>query len=150
VLKPFVLFWSLLVLLYPSLGLDRATPMNSFNHKEEELRRREKELEERERAIRLQELEAEINQVPTAEMNQSQKSGGADPPLYETRKHQEPEGKLQRWQRKLVKIGTFLGIMVVVGATIWIAKWLAMAVMAGLIGWLGYKLFLEEDRSERK
>ena len=124
--------------------------MNSFNHKEEELRRREKELEERERAIRLQELEAEINQVPTAEMSQSQQAGGADPPLYETRKHQEPEGKLKQWQRKLINIGKFLGIVVVVVVTIRIAMWLAMAVMVGLIGWLGYKLFLEEDRSERK
>jgi hypothetical protein len=70
--------------------------MTSPETPDEALRRREKELEERELALRMRELEAEINQ----------------PPLSQTVKHQPPETKLQRWKKQLIRVGTFLGVVV--------------------------------------
>lgn len=103
--------------------------MTSPNNKNRELQRREHDLIQRERELRLRELEAEINQ----------------PPLYETVKHEQPEGKLQRWGRKLVMFGKFLAFVVGTVLVIRISTAIAMIMIIGVIGFIGYKLFLEGD-----
>jgi ferric-dicitrate binding protein FerR (iron transport regulator) len=107
--------------------------MNSQDDNENELQRKERELQERENALRLRELEAEINQ----------------PPLYETAKHQEPEGSVKRRFGQLVNVAKFLAIVVAVVVTIKVGLTLAYVLMIGAIAWVAYKIFLESDRSKR-
>ncbi|MDY6938854.1 MAG: hypothetical protein SWY16_14420 [Cyanobacteriota bacterium] len=107
-----------------------ATP----EERERELERRERELREREQAIRLKELEEEL-------------STPEDTPYYTTQKHEPQEGKLKRWSRKLANIGKFLGIVVAVIVSLKIAAWLTSVIIVGGVGWVGYKLFLEDDRA---
>jgi hypothetical protein len=94
---------------------------------DEAFRRREKELEERELALRMRELESEINQ----------------PPLHPTSKHQPPETKLQRWKKQATRIALFVGIVVGVIAVIRIAAVLSSIVLVGAIAFVIYKLVLE-------
>lgn len=108
--------------------------MTTPEEKERELERRERELREREQAIRLKELEEELNKTD-------------DPPYYETQKHEPQEGKLKRWSKKLAKIGKFLGIVVAVIVSVKVAAWLTSVIIIGAIAWVGYKLFLEDDRA---
>ena len=126
--------------------------MNSHNDKDEEIRRREQDLEERERAIRLRELEAEIHQAAAEDIRNPSTPAG-EPPLYPTRKHEEPEGKLKRWRRKLANIAKFsaviLGTIVVISAGALIAKWIVTGLMVLAVGWFAYKFFLEEERPKR-
>ncbi|MEQ8962391.1 MAG: hypothetical protein RLP02_31440 [Coleofasciculus sp. C2-GNP5-27] len=103
--------------------------MTSPNNKDRELQRREHDLIQRERELRLRELEAEINQ----------------PPLYQTVKHEQPEGRLQRWKRKLVMIGKFIVFVVGTVVVVRLSFAIAMIMIAGVIGFIGYKLFLEGD-----
>lgn len=113
--------------------------MNSPNRKEEDLQRREKELQEREHALRLRELEAELyQQSPANEL-----------PISPTRKHREPEGKLNQRFRQVVTVAKFLGIVIAVVVAVRIATWLATAVMVGGIAWVAYKLFFEKDRPKK-
>lgn len=107
--------------------------MNSQDDKENKLRRRERELQAREQAIRLRELEAEINQ----------------PPLLQTVKHREPNSSLTPWYGKLVKVGKFLAVVVAVVIAIRVATSLATVIMVGAVAWVAYKIFLESDRSKR-
>ncbi|HEY9667692.1 MAG TPA: hypothetical protein V6C91_12860 [Coleofasciculaceae cyanobacterium] len=107
--------------------------MNSQNDNENELRRLERELQERERAIRLREIEAEINQ----------------PPLHQTRKHQPPEKAQKLWYGKLVNIGKFLALIIAVAVSFKIAASLATIILVGGVAWVAYKLFFESDRSTR-
>ena len=107
--------------------------MNSQDDNENELQRKERELQERENALRLRELEAEINQ----------------PPLYETAKHQESQSSLKRRYGQLINVAKFLGIVVAVVVVIKVGQTLAYVVMIGAIAWVGYKIFLESDRSKR-
>ncbi|MBE9039672.1 hypothetical protein IQ235_02535 [Oscillatoriales cyanobacterium LEGE 11467] len=102
--------------------------------RERELEQKERELHERERAIRLKELEDELNKP-------------SDPPYYETQKHEKPEGKLKRWSKKLTEIAKFCGIVIAVIVSIRIATWLTTLVIVGGVAWVGYKLFVEGDRS---
>lgn len=106
--------------------------MNSQNDRENELARRERELQAREQAIRLQELEAEINQ----------------PWLSETVKHQQPKDSLKQWYGKLVNTAKFLGIVIAVVVAIRLAFWLATVIMIGGIAWMAYKIFWEGDRAK--
>jgi Flp pilus assembly protein TadB len=108
--------------------------MTSPGNRDEEIRRREKEIEERERALRLRELEAEINRP--------------QPPLYETTKHQPSESSFQQWKRKLIRVGSFLGIVVGVVVAVRVASTLATVVMVGAIAFVIYKIFLD-DRSKK-
>lgn len=105
--------------------------MNPHYDKEEELRRREQELRQRELALRLQELEAEIQ-----------------PPVVPTVKHQPPEGKMQRWSRRIVKVAKFLGMVVIGLVVIRIATWLSAIVFGAALLWLVYKIFFEEDQTQ--
>lgn len=107
--------------------------MNSDQNKQEqELARREQELREREQALRLREIESELVQ--------------GEPPLYQPTKHNPPESSFKHWLRKGTKFAAFLGIVLAVAVVAKIATWLAMGVLILLTGWLGYKLFLKEDR----
>jgi hypothetical protein len=106
--------------------------MNSPNDKEHELKRFEQEIRKREQALRLRELEAEIN----------------PPPLYQTVKHEQPEGKLQEWGKKFVKLGKFLGMVLVVVVTMQIGIKLAYVLVIGVISWVAYQIFFHEDRSK--
>ncbi len=107
--------------------------MNSQNDNQNELQRWEREIQERERAIRLRELEAEINQ----------------PPLYQTQKHQPPESSRKRRYGKLVNVGKFLALVVAVAVSFKIASTLASVLLVGAVAWVAYKLFFEGDRSKR-
>ncbi|MCP2728381.1 hypothetical protein [Limnofasciculus baicalensis] len=101
--------------------------MNSPNDKEQELKRLEQEIKKREQALRLRELEAEIN----------------PPPLYQTVKHEQPEGKLQQWGRKLVLFGKFAAFVVVGYVVVRVSTVIAGLVIVGIIAFIGYKIFLE-------
>lgn len=107
--------------------------------KEQELKLRELELREREHALRLRELEAEIYQQSTP----------ADPPLYETRKDDKGKNSLERWMGKIVHIAKFVAFVVVGIVIIRIALWLSYLLIAGLIGFIGYKIFIEDKGSEK-
>jgi hypothetical protein len=108
--------------------------MNSQDDRENELQRRERELKAREHALRLRELETEVNQ----------------PPLYPTVKHQEPEKPVKPWYGKLVNLGKFLALIVAVVVGIKLATSLATVLIVGTGAWVGYKLFLESDRSKKR
>lgn len=107
--------------------------MNSPDNGDDEFQRRHKELEEREQAIRLRELEAEVNQ----------------PPLHQTKKHQPPEGKMERFYKKLIKVSQFVGLVVLVVVTVHVAKWIAAVILVGAVAWVGYKIFVESDRPKQ-
>lgn len=106
--------------------------MSSQDDRETELQRLERQLKEREHALRLREIEAEINQ----------------PPVYETVKHKEGERAPKRWYGKLVPIVQFLGIVVAVVVAMRVAAALAYVFIVGAISWIAYKLFLERDRTK--
>lgn len=108
--------------------------MNSPDDHENEFQRLERELQERERAIRLREIEAEINQPQL--------------PVHQTHKHQPPEISRNRY-RQLLNVGKFLVLVVVVAVSFKIATWLASIILVGGVAWIAYKLFLEGDRSKR-
>ncbi len=107
--------------------------MNPQYNPEEELRRREKELQAREHALRLRELEAEVNL----------------PVLMPTEKHQEPAGKLQRWKRNVIVAAKFFGIVVATFVAVQVASVLAGVVLVGVVAWVIYKVYFEE-RFKRK
>ena len=105
--------------------------MNSHDDTEQALQREQQ-------ALRLQELEAEINQT--------------EPPFYKTTKDKPPESQLQRWGRQIIKFAKFLGFVIVgivlVQAAVIIGTWLTYLLMAGLVGgiaWIVYIIFFKED-----
>ncbi len=107
--------------------------MNSQDDNDNEILRQERELQERERAIRLREIEAEIN----------------PPPLHQTKKHQPLESSPKRWYGTLATVGKFLALVVAVVVAIKLATTLAYVIMIGAVAWVAYKLFFERDRSKR-
>jgi len=102
--------------------------MNSPQDKHEELQRWELELQAREQELQLREQQVN-GQVP----------------FYQTTK-EPPTDKLKGWQRKLLNVGKFVGVVVAVTAAMQIAAWLAYAIIVGAIAWVAYKIFLESDR----
>lgn len=107
--------------------------MTSNDETNRELQRKEQELKKREQALRLRELEAEINQ----------------PPLHRTVKQDQPEGKLQRWSRKMLLVGKFLAFVVTAYVVVRISTIIAGILIVSVIGFIGYKIFLEGDRTKR-
>lgn len=105
--------------------------MNSQDNQDNDFERREQELKAREEALRLRELESEINQ----------------PPLYYTTKHLPPEAPKKRWGGKLLRAGQFLGIVVAVIIAVKVAAQFAYVVMIGGIAWVVFKIFVDKDRS---
>lgn len=105
--------------------------MNNSNNPEKDLEAKQKEIEERERAIRLRELEHELYQK--------------EPPLYKTVPDTPPENKLKRWTRQAIKIGKFVGVVVIGIAAIQLGAWIAGFILVGGIAWFSYKIFFESD-----
>jgi hypothetical protein len=105
--------------------------MNSPNNKETEFHRRERELQEREHALRLRELEAEIDRAI---------------PTYQTSKHEPSESNFQLWGRKLKMVAQFTAIVIGVGVAVKISSWLATAAIVCGLSWVIYKIVFEKDR----
>jgi hypothetical protein len=128
------------------LAFSTTKDMNPHNDddRENKIQRREKELQERERAIRLRELEAEIYG----------RDKNRDVPFYQTQKNEPTENSLKRGLKKLKKWSKFLGFVVVgfgvVYVGIQVGIWLTYALIVSVIGFIGYKLFLEKDNSNSK
>lgn len=106
--------------------------MNSQDDQENALRRRERELQAREEAIRLRELEAEINQ-PQRIVYQSTPEA--------------TEGTLRRWSRQFVAIvkATAIAVAVIVGIAAGVGLFWIVA-FAGIV-WVAYKIFSITSRS---
>lgn len=105
---------------------------NSENDKNNDIQRRERELEEREHAIRLRELEAELNQ----------------PPLHKTVKYEKPESSLKRLSRQMLRVGKYIAIVVALVIGIKVASQLTTVIIIGSVGFVVYKLFFEGDRTK--
>jgi hypothetical protein len=116
-------------------------PQNE-NDREKELHAREKELQDREHALRLRELEAEIHN----------KYSDRDAPYHQTQKYEPEEGSLQRGWKKLVKWAKFIGFVIVGIGVVWVGvqvgMFLTYALIASVVGFIGYKIFLEKDSSK--
>lgn len=114
--------------------------MNERDDKEKELERRERELKQKEREIRLRELETEIYQQQ-------------EPPLYETKKHEKPEGKFSIWKRKATKIAKFVGFTVagiaIMRVGMFVGMWLTWGLMALIVAFIAYRVFLEDNDRDR-
>ena len=111
------------------------------NPPEEDLRRRERDLEARELNIRLRELESEILDVSTTRPA-AEPSVPSDPTPTQSSKR-----TLKRWGWNLIKLGKFLGFVIVVAVAIRVASWLASAIIVGAIALVAYQLFFREDKS---
>ena len=105
--------------------------MNSQDDQDKELRRREQELQERETAIRLRELESEIN--------------SKQPPLHQTVRHQHKARK--PWYKKVVMAGKLFVLVVTTIAIVKLASWLAGILITTVLVWVAYKLFLDSGNN---
>ncbi|KGF72142.1 hypothetical protein DO97_11960 [Neosynechococcus sphagnicola sy1] len=103
--------------------------MSAPNPQEDELHRREQELAARERALRLRELEQEIN-------HRSPPPRSLNPGAFSPR----------ALSRTLVKWATFFAIVVAVVVAIRVAAWLTHIVLVLVVAWVVYKLFFQGDR----
>jgi hypothetical protein len=105
--------------------------MNDSNNQPNKIQNKEREIQAREEAIRLKELEYELYQK--------------EAPFYKTVPDQPPENKLKRWTRQAVKIGKFLGVVVVGIAAIQLGAWIAGFILVGGIAWFSYQIFFNSD-----
>jgi hypothetical protein len=116
-------------------------PQNE-NDKENDLQRREQELQDRERAIRLRELESEIY------TNHKY----SEPPVYETQKYEPQESSLKSRFKTFTTWAKFIGFVIVGFGVVYVGvivgQMLTYALIAGVVGFIGYKLFLEKNRSK--
>jgi hypothetical protein len=114
--------------------------MNNYNDREQEFLKKEQEIKAKEAEIRLRELELEITQ-------NNQDSGGI--PHYQTRKHQESSGSLQKLSKKIIKVGKFLGFTIITIALMrigfFVGMWLAYGLMTLAIIFIGYQIFLKDN-----
>ncbi len=116
---------------------------------DDELQRRERELQDREAAIRLRELEAEINQLPPASGSSgssgspgSSRSSGSTTALAPSPRTPTP------LVRKIINAAKFLGVVVVAVVAVRIVSWAASLVIIGGIAWLAYQIFFA-DKPEK-
>jgi hypothetical protein len=117
------------------------------NDRERQLEQREAELRQREIEIRLRELDSEINQSSLYQPpNQSQNQ----PPIYETRRHSEPERRSQRLIWQVTQVAKFLGVVIAVLVAVRIASWLASIIIVGAVAWVIYQIFLAKDHPKSK
>ena len=116
--------------------------MTTPEDKERELDRREAKLQAKERELRLRELETEIYR------EEAEVADTAEPPLYQTKKHQPKPNSIQRFGRKLVKFAKFAGFVVVgiavIKAGFWIGMWVTYFVLASILAVIGYQIFLKD------
>ncbi len=119
--------------------------MTTPEDREQELRRKELEIQAREQEIRLRELEMQLYQ----EQQQARAMESSLPPLYETKKHNPPGSSLKRFGKKLVKFVKFAGFIVLgiafIRAGFWVGMWIAYLSLAGIIAFIGYQIFLNDD-----
>lgn len=119
--------------------------MKSSEDKEQELRRKELEIQAREQEIRLRELEIQLHQ----EQQQAKAMESSLPPLYETTTHYTPESSLKRFGKKLVKFVKFAGFLIIgiafIRAGFWLGMWIAYLGLAGILVFIGYQTFLNDD-----
>lgn len=101
--------------------------------------------EDRKRASRLRKLEEEINRehrTRTSKVN-------SEPSLHQTRKHQPKTNAIQRFGHKIVRYAKFIGFVIagiaIIRAGFFIGMWLTYLAMAGIIAFIGYQIFLQED-----
>ena len=99
--------------------------MNPQSDREKQMQDREARLQEREHELRLRELEAELYDK--------------EPPLSPTKPLKRKQAK---WIRKAKRVGQFALFAVGTLVLIRIASWLMWFALAGLILFLGYKIFL--------
>ncbi|WP_017715038.1 hypothetical protein [Kamptonema formosum] len=109
--------------------------MNAPKEPDRDLQQRERELQERERAIRLREIEAEIERQ--------------EPPLYQTKKHQQLEGSLAVWYKRLAQVGKFMALVIAGVVAFQLAQGITAVIVVGGLGFIAYKLFFESERKER-
>ncbi|NJN59693.1 MAG: hypothetical protein HC879_20520 [Leptolyngbyaceae cyanobacterium SL_5_9] len=106
-----------------------------MNSDKKQFQQWEQELRDRELAVRLRELEAEINQQ--------------HPPhhahLRNAAPHAKPLNVFKRFYRKLENVAKFIGIVVLMIIGIQIASWLAGTFIVIGIVWLAYKIFFENN-----
>jgi len=116
--------------------------MTSYNNQEKDFQVKEQELRAKEAEIRLRELELEINQ-------QSQQQNSSEIPHYQTSKHEEPPSSLKLFTKKMVRVGKFLGFTVltlaVIKIGITVGMWVAYGLMAVVIIFIAYQIFLNND-----
>lgn len=122
--------------------------MTTPEDREQELKRKELEIQAREQEIRLRELETQIYQ----EQRQAREINFPEPPLYETKKHKPSESSLKKLGKKLVKFGKFTGFVVIGIAFIrvgfLVGMWITYLALAGIIGFIGYQIFLNDHEDE--
>jgi hypothetical protein len=129
--------------------------MNEREDKEKELERREKELQKKEQEIRLRELETEIDrqQKESHGTLYSKDTSEFIPPLYETKKHKKSESKFTLWSRKVTKIAKFVGFTVagiaMIRVGMFVGMWITWGLMALIVAFVAYKLYLEESDRDR-
>ena len=119
--------------------------MTTPEDREREFQLRQAELEAKERELRLREIETEIyHEQKTVEVE-----GNSEPPLYRTSKHNPPQTSIQKLTKKTIKFAKFGGFVVVGIAVITVGiklgMWIAYAIMAAIIGTVGYQIFLKGD-----
>ena len=107
---------------------------NQSQNPDKNIQQRERELQEREQAIRLKELEHELYEK--------------EAPFYKTVPDTPRESKLKRWTRQAVKIGKFVGVVVIGIAAIQLGAWIAGFILVGGIAFVSYKIFFEADNIE--
>lgn len=115
--------------------------MTSNHTPEEDLRRREQELKQREMSVRLRELEAEVYGKSEAVRDDTAREVEVVTDVPPTK------SSFKRGLRKIVNVGKFLALVIVVVVAIQIAGRLAMLIMIGAIAYVAYELFLKDDRS---
>ncbi len=98
----------------------------------------ENKIREREQSLRLRELEIEIMQGSSTSAPITQ----SDPVTLEA---QPKASSFRRWIRRTGNILKFLSFFVVMVAVIRLGTWLAIMIVVGIGGWLGYKAFIEGD-----
>jgi fatty-acid desaturase len=106
-----------------------------MNSDKKQFQQWEQELRDRELAIRLRELEAEINQQRSPHQAH----------LRNATPQSNPLNFVKRFYRKLENVAKFIGIVVLVIIGVQIASWLAGTFIVIGIVWLAYKIFFEND-----
>ena len=116
--------------------------MNSSNSQEQDFIKKEQEIRAREAEIRLRELELEINQQATQKEQ-------VDIPHYQTRKHEETPGYLQKMGKKALKIAKFLGFTIftiaLMRVSFLLGMWIAYAMITIFIIFIGYQIFITSN-----
>ena len=111
-----------------------------MDDQEQNFRAREQEIRAKEAEIRLRELELEINQQYQQE---------PEIPQYQTTKHQEAPSSLQKFTKKIVKVGKFLGFTIATLALMKVAftvgMWLAYGLITAAIAFVAYQIFVGSD-----